>query len=236
MKVYLTSKHVVILKRHLKQALPEVRSSYRIQAAARGLGFNTLGGLTNALKNAPVSTDFDDRAFRDFLIRRDHDVEARALRDAVIRTVLEPIVAGVWNLSTWGYGLRESYPPNQNYRAALAADQAELFDDIHCKQFELALVFLQRAKKRNSLNRRVTSNQLKHDAENVSREFGLYPHLGNWVKNGVFIAAAIYEGFEVKRRAWNSLDAYLNISSKSRSLFKDEFAVRSLLDRSDIAG
>ena len=233
MKVYLTSEHVGILKRRLKQALPATQSSHRVQAAARGLGFNTFNGLTDALAGGRISTGFDDKAFQNFLVQRHQIVEERTLRNAVIGTVLEPIVAGIWNLSTWGFGLRENYPPKQNYRADLAADQDLLFDPTHCKQFELALVFLQRAEKRKSLNRRITSYQLKHVAENVSREFGLYPHLGDWVKNGVFIAAAIYEGFEVRRRAWNSLDAFLNISSKSSTLFKDETSVRSLLDRSE---
>lgn len=56
---------------------------------------------------------------------------------------------------------------------------------------------------------------LKHRAENLSRSFGLFTHLGNYVSNGMLIDAAYAAGFTVKRSAYDSYNAHLNISMQT---------------------
>lgn len=71
-------------------------------------------------------------------------------------------------------------------------------------EFEKARSWLAKQPKIKKLNYRCSSYGLKHAAE---RSIG-------YVSNGVFIAAAIAEGFQVKRRR-NSFNALLNISSSA---------------------
>ncbi|CAN7620545.1 hypothetical protein HW571_27750 [Agrobacterium genomosp. 3] len=56
---------------------------------------------------------------------------------------------------------------------------------------------------------------MKHRAEDLSRAFGLFTYLGNYVSNGMLLAAAFAAGFSVKRVADDSYNAYLNVSMQT---------------------
>jgi hypothetical protein len=72
-------------------------------------------------------------------------------------------------------------------------------------QFMAARGWLRQFSKIKALNRRGTSYGLKHCAED---DIG-------YLTNGVFIAAAIAEGFTVRRSQPNSPNAWLNISTEA---------------------
>lgn len=85
-------------------------------------------------------------------------------------------------------------------------------DDWSFDQFELAWIYLSRQQMIKSVNRHTGSYGLKHRAENLMREFGHFRPLGNYVSNGMLIAAAYALGFEVRPIAPDNYNAYLNIS------------------------
>jgi hypothetical protein len=71
--------------------------------------------------------------------------------------------------------------------------------------FLAARGWLRRFGKLKAVNRRGTSYGLKHVAE---KEIG-------YLTNGVFIAAAIAEGFTVRQAGWRSPNVWLNVSSRA---------------------
>ena len=77
----------------------------------------------------------------------------------------------------------------QSRQAKFAEERAALFEPRSLDQFDKARKWLRQFRKLSSLNRRGTSYGLKHVAE---------PEIG-YVTNGVFIAAAIAEGFTIAR-------------------------------------
>lgn len=230
MRVYLNSNHVRILKRRALEAMPNVSASCRVEALARGLGFNTYAGLRSALNAGSVLAEIDEKAFTEHLHRKGTQVGPRVLQRVIIRTLLEPIIeANPW-LTTHGFGVpRHRYSTAEAFREEMESSRQEFSKDKTCDQFELALIMLQRCERRKTLNRDFHTYNLKHTAENLSREMEFRTELDNYISNGVFIAAALYEGFEVRRISWDSLSGYLNISSKSVKLFQDANSVRRLL-------
>lgn len=79
-----------------------------------------------------------------------------------------------------------------------------MFAPISIGQFTLARSWLATKKKTTGITKRGTSYGLKHVAE----------HDIGYVTNGIFIAAAIAEGFQVQR-AGGSPSAWFNISVKA---------------------
>lgn len=98
-------------------------------------------------------------------------------------------------------------------RLEVLDDQERMFTDIVMEDFVKVRGWLQKCPKTKHLNRTIgTSYTLKHVAEG---------YIG-YSSNGVFIAAAIAEGFKVQR-ALLSLNAWLNVSSKFvRQQFRDK--------------
>ncbi len=58
------------IKQELAALLPAVKSSHRVEAIARGLGWNTNAALRAELAGAEIERTVDDRAFIDYL--KDH--------------------------------------------------------------------------------------------------------------------------------------------------------------------
>jgi len=105
-------------------------------------------------------------------------------------------------LSDFGFGLADFYRMHEEPAAKFQEDRKRIRDLDSLAQFVVARGWLSKFAKLNSFNRRGNSYGLKHIAE---RDIG-------YVSNGVFIAAAIAEGFSV-RRIDNGPNAVFNISS-----------------------
>lgn len=204
-----------------------------MEAVARGLGFNTYSGLRTALSGGSVTATYDEGAFVNFVQERGEFVGPRVLQRTVIRTVLEPVVEANHGITTHGYGIPDRYSFTDGYRDEFDRSRDQFFEDSYCDQFELALVMLQVADKRKSLNRDYTSYGLKHTAEQISRKYGFRKDLKDYVSNGVFIAAAMYEGFEVRQIRWGSLNAFLNISTKSVKSLGTRSGIETLIGTSE---
>jgi hypothetical protein len=137
--------------------------------------------------------------------------------EATVRARLRQIVADLRNetlrraldaeplLNDFGYGVFDGHRMSKQQKSAkIAADRAAMFEPRSLEQFEAVRAWLRQFPKIKQVNRRVTSYGLKHVAE----------HDIGYVTNGVFIAAAIAEGFQVER-AGGSPNAWLAISAKA---------------------
>jgi hypothetical protein len=222
MRITLSTDDLPSIKAYLHRSLPDQKPSLRIEAAARGLGFTTYAGLRNALAAGAVTVSADDPRFCTELgIPFEIDDRFnRFLSRALARVELHRVLDAHSTLtqrgfdSAWmpGVGCERDKSPKER-RALLAERRLEAYeDDWSFDQFELAWIYLSRQQKIKSINRRTGSYGLKHRAENLMREFGHFRPLGNYVSNGMLIAAAYALGFEVRPIEPDNYNAYFNIS------------------------
>jgi hypothetical protein len=106
-------------------------------------------------------------------------------------------------LSDFGYGLSDSEKTHEERAAEFHRNRQSIREPDSLAQFLAACRWLSQFAKTKSLNRRGTSYGLKHIAE---RDIG-------YITNGVFIAAAIAEGFRVRREGRRSPNAVFKIST-----------------------
>jgi hypothetical protein len=158
----------------------------------------------------PAEVSPDESAFLDYL--RDHSFDApsgslvRAFAQAGVRRAMDLEPA----LSSFGY--RVPLERNETFEEAetrFLTSRAEMLGEHGIEEFIRAAALLSKFGRRKSMNRRRTSYGLKHDAERMS---------GDYVANGMMIAAALAMGFSAERTHAGSPNAYFNISSKETSL------------------
>ncbi len=117
--------NIETLKRELGVLLPDVKSSHRVEAIARALGWQTNAALRATLSGAAVAKDVDDRMFVDYLKSHGFDVPLGTLAEAIVRTMFSldrSAVQGVLEheprLTRWGFGLcRDSTQTRQQKRS-----------------------------------------------------------------------------------------------------------------------
>jgi hypothetical protein len=206
MKSIVTLNDIEHMKDALRASLPDVKSSHRVEALARGLGWATNASMRAALAAAPAETSPYEGAFLDYL--RQHSFEApsgslvRAFAQASLRRAmdLEP------ELSGFGYRVpRDRGETREEAEARFLASRAEMLGEHGIDEFIRAAKFLSKFGQRKSMNRKRSSYGLKHDAERAA---------GDYVSNGMLIAAALAMGFSAERTHAGSPNAYFNISSR----------------------
>jgi hypothetical protein len=110
-----------------------------------------------------------------------------------------------------GFGYRVARDRNETPEEAerrFLASRAEMLGEHGVDEFIRAVDFLSKFGQRKSMNRKRSSYGLKHDAERAA---------GDYVANGMMIAAALAMGFSAERTHAGSPNAYFNISSKKTS-------------------
>jgi hypothetical protein len=209
MKSTVTLTDIEHMKDALRASLPDVKSSHRTEALARGLGWATNASMRAALAAAPAETSSDEGAFLSYL--RQHSFEApsgslvRAFAQAGTRRAMDLES----ELCTFGYRVpRDRGETPEEAEARFLANRAEMLGEHGVDEFVRAAEFLSKFGRRKSLNRKRTSYGLKHDAERAT---------GDYVANGMLIAAALAMGFSAERTHAGSPNAYFNISSKESS-------------------
>jgi hypothetical protein len=221
MRVSITCADLPSLKSYLGRSTPSIKPSKRIEAAARGLGFNTYGGLRNGLCGGSILASARDDLFCNYLglPLKTGDKFNRFLSRALARIELHRVLDAHPNLTQRGFDnewmdIASEKKKSLDERMALLKERRqEAYEcDWSFDQFELAWIYLSRQEKIKSINRVTSSYGLKHRAENLQREFGHFEPLGNYVSNGMLIAAAYSLGFLVRPVAYDSYNAYLNIS------------------------
>lgn len=209
MKLAISLPETGYVKDALRAALPDVKSSHRVEAMARGLGWRTNASMRADLAGGSVEVEADEDAFLAYL--REHSFDApsgcltRALAKAGIRRAMdmEP------TLTHFGLGVfRDRKQTREEREAKFTENRAALLEDYVAEEFVRAADFLSRFGRRKTINTKRGSYGLKHDAERFAR---------GYVANGTLIAAALALGFTAKPTHWDSPNAYFNISSKVRT-------------------
>lgn len=224
MRLSLNIQELAAAKRDLYAALPKVPAAHRLEAFARGCGLTTYGGLRDALSPAPLAISSMPEAFTSYLAERGLEGEERALIRTLIRAAVRRVQATEASLTSHGYGVGwRSGETMAEHRHKFAAAREAMLSDWSADQFELASIYLDGFASRKTINRSFSSYRLKHRAEDLSRRHGLHTHLGNYVANGMLIAAALHAGFDARPVQPGSLNANFNMSSRSiRSRYFDE--------------
>lgn len=217
MKLPFTISDVEHMKADLRAALPDVKSSHRVEALARGLGWSTNSDA--ALGSGPIVAGADEDAFLEYL--REHSFDAprecmtRILAKSGIRRAmdLEP------SLTHFGYGVywdRKQTPEER--RAKFAETRAEMLDDYAAEEFARAVAYPSQFGRRKTINLKSGSYGLKHGAERFA---------GRYVANGMLIAAALAIGFSARPTHPGSPNAFFNISLKPLAAKRRETQRRS---------
>lgn len=218
MKAVFSLSDVDVLKRELASLIPFVKSSHRVEALARSLGFKSNAALRVELLKQPGSREVDDLAFHLYLnehgffegvastlgeavIRCKFPTERRALRAAMD---FEP------TLTRYGLGVFEAARKTRQQREHdLQQGRAQLLTPDALEEFIRAVEFMSYFPKRQGLNTKATSYGLKHQAE----AFHLSRDAESYVSNGALIAAAIHLGFNIGQSGPN---AYFNLGSRQQ--------------------
>ena len=217
MDIIVSLSTVDILKRILGQALPEVKSSHRAEAMARGLGWGTNAAMRAALAGAPANQTIEPVAFTDYLAKRDFIANERVFPNAVLSAQIWAVREANPELSRYGFGVYEENRISvMEWRKRKAESRAEMLGAQAIAEFERACEFLLQLQKTQAPTRVLTSYKLKHSAERWHRHRGIE---GRWdrdyVSNGMLLTAAYHLGFQVRRTSRTSFSGYLNVSTAS---------------------
>jgi hypothetical protein len=208
LRIPLTLAAVDSIKADLRQACPDVKSSHRAEAVARGLGFRTNAALLAALR-APNSAMgmADGGAFTAYLAEHAFEVPPiefyRAIGRSAMRAVLDREERLTW--SGIGVGRPDRKSDGQwetifEHHDRFLARRAEILDHRVIEEFLLALAFLAKVKTTKTVRPDTDSYRLKHIAENYSCNYAEGEPLGpSYVSNGALIAAAIHLGFRYRK-------------------------------------
>lgn len=190
------------IKLSLTEALPDVKSSHRCEAMARGLGFRTHASLLSVSKSPlPVTALADSAAFVRYLAQRDFNVPGSALYRAVAKAALEDVAERYPTLTAGGFGIGEWQRDDTaaGRRKRFEDDRAELVRNDRIDPFLASLAFVSRVERTKTIRPSTNSYWLKHIAENYQCTYPDGEPLGpTYVPNGMLIAAAIHAGFDVK--------------------------------------
>jgi len=225
LQVSITPTAVNQLKADLTRALPAVKSSHRVEALARGMGFSTYASMLAAADLPRTLGEADGASFTRYLGSRGFNVEAPPFYRMVARTAIRSVLSAVPVLTAAGIGIR---PPRRNADAKWETShdrnarflewQKELQESE--EQFLLALAFVSQIRKIKTVANGRGSYRLKHIAENYACTYPTGEELGpRYVSNGALIAASVHAGFNFKKYVdelgYDNLNVTFNMSKKS---------------------
>jgi hypothetical protein len=206
MRLQLSLADLNSLKSDLFHVTPQVPLMRRIEGAARALGFTTYNGLRATLAAGPRDVEPNDRSYAEFLGLAAPDRDPpRVVSRAVARIAVHRAMEDMPQLTQRGFDStvpitsQERKMTFQELKAAFLARRQDALSDSAMDEFELAWIYLSRQDRRKTINHDFGSYQLKHRAEDLSRKFEMFTHLGNYVSNGMLIAAAHAHGFRIVR-------------------------------------
>jgi hypothetical protein len=195
------------IKHELTETIGQVKSSHRIEASARALGFRTYASMLEAAKSGHATASSANGAiFRHYLNEHGFNVEAIHLYRALARVAVSAVLEANPRLSMRGYGfgaphwepdLKRFETAEEKY-AQFARDRAEFLSRAGFDEFLLALAFVQKIPATKTV-RDAGSYRLKHIAENMPFTTADGTTIGpQYVSNGALIAAALSAGFMMR--------------------------------------
>lgn len=198
----ITISTIELTKRALTKALPEVKSSHRCEAMARGFGYRTHASLlVDTRSNDERTATVDCSPFCDYMDQHNFKVSGSVLCHAVAKVALCGVAKRYPRLTASGFGIGDWDPEKTpaERRRDFAKDRAELVSDYAVKPFLASLAFVSRVERTKTIRPATNSYWLKHIAENYECTYPNGEKLGPiYVPNGVLIAAAIHAGFNAQ--------------------------------------
>ena len=214
------------IKTELTQTLPDVKSSHRCEAAARGLGFRTYASLLVASRSPdPTIATAHGAAFSAYLAEHGFNVPPLPFYRAVGRVALRAVLEKVPKLTAYGIGVGDpkrksdgKWESAHDRQVRFVAAREELLNKV--EPFLLSLAFVSKVQPTKTIREGIGSYSLKHIAEKYACTYPEGDVLGpRYVANGVLIAAAVHVGFNIKTYVGNlghdSLNVSFNMSNSS---------------------
>jgi hypothetical protein len=228
LRIPITPASIKSLKAYLVGALPRVKASHRIEAAARGLGFKTHAAMLHGARVSDCTSSAADGApFTSYLRERGFDVEPIHLYHAVAQVAVAAVMNKVPRLSMRGYGFgrpqwdseRKRWETGQEEYAKFVEERAKLLSNHGIGQFLLALALVRRIPQTKTVRTGTGSYRLKHIAENMSFTCPDGTELGpRYVSNGALIVAALHAGFRMKTHldhlGYDGINVTFNMSKR----------------------
>lgn len=194
-------------KREIQNRFPDVKSSHRCEAIARGFGFSKNASLREAASKENMSATADAAAFCAFLGDRGYTVDENTFYLATAKVAVTEIMKKFFPLTIWGFGCgrpeRKAGGEFENpaeFSARFLDEKDQLTSDHGLSAVLRSLALLIRIPKTKTIRDGTYSYRLKHIAENYASTFPNGEPLGpDYVPNGAFIAAALLAGFNHKK-------------------------------------
>jgi hypothetical protein len=207
LRVSVTPLAIEKIKAELIKSLSDVKSSHRVEALGRGLGFHTYAALRAASQSATLSTaTVTGEPFSAYLQEHGFEAEPSHLYRAAAHAAIQGILDAVPRLHIHGIGFGRPQrnadgsrqTPQQQY-AKFLERRAECFGQDAAEAFLRSLALLASVKPTKTIRSGTGSRRLKHIAENYVCTYPEGETLGpDYVPNGMLIAAAIHMGFKYK--------------------------------------
>lgn len=223
-------------KNTLGALCPNIKSSHRCEALARGLGFLSYAALRGkAYTASPSPVRSNGQAFYSYLAEHNFETEIRNLHVVTACMAVDAIARREPKLCVHGLGLG---PPRHfpweppDVQQLLDARFLVLRKDLTSKKalegFLLASAFLKRVPRTRSIRPEAGSYWIKHIAENYLATSPEGVPLGpRYVPNGILIAAALHAGFEMKiahdEQGHLNQTTTFNMSVAALNALNDEF-------------
>lgn len=226
LSIALTLDRLETLKADLLKALPDVKSSHRCEALARGLGFGSYAAArASSIKQETPASTVDGEAFVAYLARHEFHVQAKPLYFAVAKAAIRAVAEANPQLTSIGIGIGRPTRINRRWQtteermAEFREARSYLLGDDNIDGFLASLAFLARVTPTKTIRQGTSSYWLKHIAENYVCTYPEGDRLGPvYVPNGILIAAALHSGFRMKVETdvggWPDLNVCFNMSKK----------------------
>ncbi len=215
------SEQIDSMKTDLIKYFPDIKSSHRVEALARALGFKTYASLrtVDLLFDGPIHADVNWVAFKDYLNEKGFHPTARPLFLAAGRASIR-LMLGMkdWdyqNLTREGFGINKSHHEGETPQAhaeRFRQARADMLSDSSVEEFLRSYSVVSRIPKTRTVTKKRGAYSLKHIAEKASI---LYPDgeisSPQYVCTGSVIFAALSAGFWFKPIAEDTQNVNFNM-------------------------
>ena len=179
MKAQFNQSNIDCVKRELSRLLPNVKSSHRVEAMARGLGWSSNASLRAELaQKKSAERMVNDHTFKNYLDERKFsNTEFGTLGEAVTcclfareRRVIEELLVQEPRLTSDGLGIVEEFrKPSVQRQREFEERRKGLTSSRGVQEFFRGVRFLSEFGQRKTINRKIGSYGLKHQAEDFFR-------------------------------------------------------------------
>ncbi len=230
------------MKTDLTKSYPDIKSSHRVEALARALGFKTYASLrARDLFYDPIETEVDWVSFYGYLKERGFNPSSKPLYisagRAIIKLILEvPNLEP--NLTYEGIGVNTEYHKGetvQKYRQRFFQSKKDLLSDSAVEEFIRSYILVSRIPKTRTITKNRGAYSIKHIAEKM--EFS-YPDgecsKPKYVGMGALICASLHSGFRYKSYP-NSQNVHFNMLQKSIDNLDYEIRPHDMKERKSVS-